>query len=239
MDEQWAVVAAAVAGGVLAGVPALLSGWWSRRSQREQIQSQQVLMAGQLQSTHLLQAVEPRRRVYRDFVALVYRMRSRLYEAWGSGPGDGYGRMLLVLEDEQFVDELEQVRAQVALEGPEKVVEAADRVMDLFSAMHARLHSVVESDILAEFAADGETVSAPPELMELKQCLNRMITAARAGGTGPVRRLGSASWGAAAVGRRLVCVSLPLAAGPEWLQRAFRPAKALAHFPVLGDGSNG
>jgi hypothetical protein len=179
MDEQWAVVVAAVAGGVLAGVPALLSGWWSRRSQREQIQSQQVLMAGQLQSAHLLQAVEPRRRVYGDFVALVYRMRSRLYEAWTNGPGDGYGRVLLVLEDEQFIDELERVRAQVALEGPAEVVEAADRVMDLFSALHGRLLSLVESGVLGEFAAEGEELGAPPELGELKLCLDGMITAAR------------------------------------------------------------
>jgi len=179
MDEQWAVVVAAVAGGVLAGVPALLSGWWSRRSQREQIRSQQVLMAGQLQSAHLLQAVEPRRRVYGDFVALVYRMRSRLYEAWGDGPGDGYGRVLLVLEDEQFIDELERVRAQVALEGPEEVVEAADRVMDLFSALHGRLHSLVESGVLGEFAAEGEELGFPPELGELKVRLDGMIAAAR------------------------------------------------------------
>ncbi|MEU0742905.1 hypothetical protein [Streptomyces sp. NPDC006134] len=74
---------------------------------------------------------------------------------------------------------MERVRAQVALEGPEKVVEAADHVMDVISAMHARVHSVVESDIMAEFAAHGETVSIPPELTELKQCLDRMITAAR------------------------------------------------------------
>ncbi|MEU3529137.1 hypothetical protein AB0E62_35670 [Streptomyces sp. NPDC038707] len=136
-------------------------------------------MAGQLQSAHLLQAMEPRRRVYGDFVATVHRTRAKLFEAWTDGPGDGYSRLLLALEDEELIDQLERVRTQVALEGPEKVVEAADNVMDVISAMHTRIHSVVESDILAEFAAHGETISIPPELTELKQCLDRMITAAR------------------------------------------------------------
>ncbi|MER7721978.1 hypothetical protein ABTX99_34500 [Streptomyces flaveolus] len=112
-------------------------------------------------------------------MALVYRMRSRLYEAWSTGPGDGHGRVLLVLEDEQFIEELERVRAQVALEGPAAVAEAADRVMDLVSALHGRLHSLVESGVLGEFAAEGEELGAPPELEELKTCLEDMIAAAR------------------------------------------------------------
>ncbi|MEU0742906.1 hypothetical protein [Streptomyces sp. NPDC006134] len=94
----------AVAGGVLAGVPALLSASWSRRSQREQTQAQHVLMAGQLQSAHLFQAMEPRRRVYGDFVATVHRMRAKLIAAWSDGPGDGYGRLFLALEDEEFIE---------------------------------------------------------------------------------------------------------------------------------------
>ncbi|WNF01374.1 hypothetical protein PS467_41665 [Streptomyces luomodiensis] len=63
-------VVGAVAGGVLAGVPALLSAWWSRQSQREQTQAQHVLMAGQPQSAHLLQVMEPQRRVYGDFIGV-------------------------------------------------------------------------------------------------------------------------------------------------------------------------
>ncbi|GGZ44309.1 hypothetical protein [Streptomyces poonensis] len=179
MSEQWAGVVGAVAGGVLAGVPALLGAWWSRRSQREQIRGQQVLMAGQLQSAQLLQVMEPRRRVYGDFIATVHHVRTKLFEAWRSGPGDGHGRLLLVLEDEELSERLERVRAQVALEGPEAVVEAAESVMDLLSATHARIASLVESGILDEFAAAGEEIPLPPEVVELKQRLDRMITAAR------------------------------------------------------------
>ncbi|MFD9052856.1 hypothetical protein [Streptomyces zaomyceticus] len=112
-------------------------------------------------------------------MTLVYRMQSRLYEAWRNGAGDGHGRVLLVLEDEQFLDELERVRAQVALERPAEVVEGADKVMDVFSALHGRLYSLVESGVLGEFAAQGEELSAPPELGELKVCLDGMITEAR------------------------------------------------------------
>ncbi|MGQ4374792.1 hypothetical protein ACN6K9_001663 [Streptomyces sp. SAS_267] len=179
MDEQWAVVVGAVAGGVLAGVPALLSAWWSRQSQREQTQAQHVLMAGQLQSAHLLQVMEPRRRVYGDFIAAVHELRTKLYEAWSNGHPDGYGRLLLVLEDEEFSRRLERVRAQVALEGPDAVVTAAEGVMELLAAMHARVVSVEESDIVAEFAMAGEDVPPPPELAELKPGLDLMIAAAR------------------------------------------------------------
>ncbi|MCX4429643.1 hypothetical protein [Streptomyces mirabilis] len=178
-NEQWTGVVGAVAGGVLAGVPALLSARWSRQSQREQTQAQHVLLAGQLQSAHLLQVMEPRRRVYGDFVAAVHELRTRLYEAWSSGPGNGYGALLLVLEDEELSRRLEHVRAQDALEGPDPVAAAAESVMDLLAAMHARVLSVEESDILAEFAMTGEEVPPPPELAELKQRLNDMITTAR------------------------------------------------------------
>jgi len=169
----------AVAGGVLAGVPALLSARWSRQSQHEQTQAQHVLLAGQLQSAHLLQVMEPRRRVYGDFIATVHQLRTKLYEAWGSGRGDGYGPLLLALEDEELTERLEHVRAQVALEGPEPVVAAAESVMELLTALHARVFSIEESGILGEFAAAGEEIPPPPELAELKQHLDRMITAAR------------------------------------------------------------
>ncbi len=59
-------------------------------------------MAGQLQAAHLLQAVELRR-VWGDFVARVSRRRSQTVRGIDDGPGGGYGRMLLVLEDEQFI----------------------------------------------------------------------------------------------------------------------------------------
>ncbi|MFD8462369.1 hypothetical protein ACFV27_25580 [Streptomyces antimycoticus] len=176
-DEQWAGVVGAVAGGVLAGVPALLSAWWSRQSQREQTQAQHVLMAGQLLSAHLLQVMEPRRRVYGDFIATVHHLHTKLYEAWDRGHGDGHGPLLLVLEDEELSQRLDHVRAQVALEGPEAVVTAAESVMDLLAALYARVFSVQESGIMDEFA--GEEVPAPPELAELKQRLDSMITAAR------------------------------------------------------------
>ncbi|SHH32925.1 hypothetical protein [Streptomyces sp. 3214.6] len=179
MNEQWAGVVGAVAGGVLAGVPALLSARWSRQSQREQTQAQHVLLAGQLQSAHLLQMMEPRRRVYGDFIAAVHQLRSKLYEAWGRGHGDGYGPMLVVLEDEELSRRLEHVRAQIALEGPEPVVAAAESVMELISALYAHVFSVEESGIMGEFAAAGEEVAAPEELAELKQRLDSMITAAR------------------------------------------------------------
>ncbi len=179
MDEQWAAVVGVATGGVLAGVPALLSAWWSRQSQREQTQSQQVLLAGQLQSAHLLQVMEPRRRVYGDFIATMHQLRTKLYEAWSSGPGDGYGRLLQVLEDEELSERLEQVRAQVALEGPEQVVAAAESVMEVLTALHSYVFSIEESGILGEFAAAGEEVSLPSELAELKRRLDLMIAAAR------------------------------------------------------------
>ncbi|WP_163010534.1 hypothetical protein [Streptomyces dangxiongensis] len=179
MNEQWAGVVGAVAGGVLAGVPALLSASWSRQAQREQTQSQHILLAGQLQSAHLLQVMEPRRRVYGDFIAAVHELRTKSYEAWSGGHPDGYGRLLLVLEDEEFSRRLEHVRAQVSLEGPEAVVAAAEGVMELLATMHARVISIEESDMAAEFGMAGEEVPPPPELAELKPRLDCMITEAR------------------------------------------------------------
>jgi hypothetical protein len=179
MNEQWAGVVGAVAGGVLAGVPALVSARWSRQSQQEQARSQHVLLAGQLQSAHLLQVMEPRRRVYGDFIATVHQLRTKLFEAWDSGHGYSYGPLLLALEDPEFTERLEHVRAQVALEGPDPVVAAAESVMELLTALHSYVVSVEESGIMGEFAAAGEEVSIPSELVELKPRLDLMITAAR------------------------------------------------------------
>jgi hypothetical protein len=109
----------------------------------------------------------------------VHQRRTKLYEAWGTGHGDGYGPLLLALEDDELTERLEHVRAQVALEGPDPVVVAAESVMELLTAMHVHVSSVEESGIMGEFAAAGEAVSAPPELAELKQRLDLMITAAR------------------------------------------------------------
>ncbi|HEY8986362.1 MAG TPA: hypothetical protein VIU15_43170 [Streptomyces sp.] len=181
MNEQWVGVVGAVAGGVLAGVPALLSARWSRQRQREQTQSQHVLLAGQLQSAHLPQVMEPRRRVYGDFITMVHLLRTKLFEAWNSGSGDSYGPMLLVLEDEELTQRLERVRAQVALEGPDPVVTAAESVMELLTTLHAHVVSIEESGIIGEFATTEEeaSLSAPSELVELKRRLDRMIAAAR------------------------------------------------------------
>lgn len=179
MNEQWAAVVGVATGGVLAGVPALLSAWWSRQGQREQTQSQQVLLAGQLQSAHLLQVMEPRRRVYGDFIAAVHQLRTKLYEAWSGGPGDGFGRLRQLLEDEELGDRLEQVHAQVALEGPEPVVAAAESIMELLTALYSHVVSLEESGVLDEFAAAGEEISAPSQLAELKERLDLMIAAAR------------------------------------------------------------
>ncbi|WP_434597937.1 hypothetical protein [Streptomyces sp. A5-4] len=179
MDEQWAAVVGVATGGVLAGVPALITAWWSRQSQREQTQSQQVLLAGQLQSAHLLQVMEPRRQVYGDFIAFVRRLRTKLYEAV-DGPGDGYGRLLHVLDDEELSERLEQAHAQVALEGPETVVAAAESIMELLGALYSRVFSIEESGILGEAAAAGEDGAPLPwELAELKQLLDHMTATAR------------------------------------------------------------
>ncbi|OIJ63257.1 hypothetical protein WN71_035130 [Streptomyces mangrovisoli] len=159
--------------------PALLSAWWSRQGQHEQTQAQHLLLAGQLQSAHLLQVMEPRRRVYGDFIAAVHELRSKLYEAWSSGHPDGYGPLLVVLDDEEFGRRLEHVRAQVSLEGPDPVVAAAESVIDLLAAFRLQVLSIEESGIMGEMAAAGEEVSPPSELAELKQRLNDMITAAR------------------------------------------------------------
>lgn len=177
MDAGWAAVIGAVSGGVLAGVPALVSSWWSRQSQREQIQAQQALAAGQLQSAHLLQVMEPRRRVYGDFIVAVHHLRTELYEAWDRCQGQSFGPLVVVLEEDQFFQRLESAWAQVALEGPDAVVAAAESVMGLLGELHAHAVSVHESGIMSEFI--DEQVGAPPQLAELQHRLDRMIAAAR------------------------------------------------------------
>jgi hypothetical protein len=51
--------------------------------------------------------------------------------------------------------------------------------MELLTALHSYVVSVEESGIMGEFAAAGEEVSIPSELVELKPRLDLMITAAR------------------------------------------------------------
>jgi hypothetical protein len=179
MNEQWAGVVGAVAGGVLTGVPAVLNARWNRQSQREQTQSQQIPVAGQLQSAHLLQVMEPRRRVYGDFIAAVHHLRTQLYEAWDRSQGSGYGPLISVLEDGELSRHLELVRAQVSLEGPDPVVAAAEHVMELLTALHAHAVSVEESGILGEFTQDEAELALPSQLAELKPSLDRMIAEAR------------------------------------------------------------
>lgn len=123
--------------------------------------------------------MEPRRRVHGDFIATLHQLRAKLHEAWSRGHGDGFGPLLAVLEDEEFSRRLEHVRAQVALEGPDAVVAAAESVMERVTTLYRTAASIQESGIMGEFAAAGEEVSAPPELAELKERLDDMITAAR------------------------------------------------------------